>query len=41
MQARSFVRWAFGHYLAIAPPEFSAPGPPPGRAARPPLARAA
>jgi flavin-dependent dehydrogenase len=29
MQSRSFLDWAFGHYLEIAPPEFVAAGPPP------------
>jgi hypothetical protein len=29
MQWRRFVDWSFGHYLAIAPPEFALPGPPP------------
>jgi flavin-dependent dehydrogenase len=29
MSARRFVDWSFGHYLAIAPPEFA--GPPPAR----------
>jgi menaquinone-9 beta-reductase len=40
MQWRSFVAWSFGHYLAIAPPEFveAAPSPAP---ARRPAARAA
>ena len=38
MEARSFLEWSFGHYLAIAPPEFAAPRPP---AARSSLARAA
>jgi menaquinone-9 beta-reductase len=28
MQSRSFLGWAFGHYLRIAPPEFALPGPP-------------
>ena len=39
MERRSFVDWSFGHYLAIAPPEFA--GPPPQRASAPPLAAAA
>jgi flavin-dependent dehydrogenase len=26
---RRFVRWSFDHYLAIAPPEFARPAPPP------------
>jgi digeranylgeranylglycerophospholipid reductase len=34
MQSRSFLDWAFGHYLAIAPPEFVAAGPPPAVARR-------
>jgi menaquinone-9 beta-reductase len=34
MQSRSFLDWAFGHYLAIAPPEFAAAGPPPAVARR-------
>jgi flavin-dependent dehydrogenase len=29
MQSRRFLDWSFGHYLAIAPPEFVAAGPPP------------
>jgi menaquinone-9 beta-reductase len=29
MQARRFVDWSFGHYLAIAPPSFVSAGPPP------------
>jgi digeranylgeranylglycerophospholipid reductase len=29
MQAKRFVDWSFGHYLAIAPPSFAAEGPPP------------
>jgi flavin-dependent dehydrogenase len=29
MRARRFLDWSFGHYLAIAPPEFVAAGPPP------------
>jgi flavin-dependent dehydrogenase len=40
MQSRSFLDWAFGHYLEIAPPEFVAAGPPPARFRRP-LAHAA
>jgi flavin-dependent dehydrogenase len=39
MQSRSFVDWAFGHYLAIAPPEFA--GTQPARAPRQPAAAAA
>jgi flavin-dependent dehydrogenase len=40
MQSRRFLDWSFGHYLAIAPPEFVAAGPPP-RARRPAPLRAA
>jgi flavin-dependent dehydrogenase len=40
MQTRRFLDWSFGHYLAIAPPEFAKAGPPP-RAARPKPLRAA
>jgi flavin-dependent dehydrogenase len=40
MQSRRFLDWSFGHYLAIAPPDFVAAGPPP-RAARRAPARAA
>jgi len=29
MQSRRFLDWSFGHYLAIAPPEFATAGPPP------------
>jgi flavin-dependent dehydrogenase len=29
MQAKRFVDWSFGHYLAIAPPSFAAAGGPP------------
>jgi menaquinone-9 beta-reductase len=29
MQAKRFLDWSFGHYLAIAPPAFAASGPPP------------
>jgi menaquinone-9 beta-reductase len=39
MQAKSFLDWSFGHYLAIAPPQFAAAGPRP--AASRPVARAA
>src|SRR3954447_2587660 len=39
MQSRRFLDWSFGHYLAIAPPEFVAAGPPPA-AKRRPLAQA-
>jgi hypothetical protein len=28
---RRFVRWSFGHYLQIAPPEFAGPVPEPRR----------
>jgi hypothetical protein len=42
MQSRRFVDWSFGHYLAIAPPEFAgaarAPAPAPRQR---PAARAA
>ena len=38
MQSRRFLDWSFGHYLAIAPPEFVAAGPPP--ALRAPARRA-
>jgi menaquinone-9 beta-reductase len=31
MAARRFVDWSFGHYLAIAPPEFAGAAPPPAR----------
>jgi digeranylgeranylglycerophospholipid reductase len=37
MQSRRFLDWSFGHYLAIAPPEFVASGPPP-RLRRPAVA---
>jgi menaquinone-9 beta-reductase len=40
MQSRRFLDWSFGHYLAIAPPEFASVGPPPA-ARRPPPQRAA
>jgi flavin-dependent dehydrogenase len=39
MESKRFVDWSFGHYLAIAPPEFAAGGQPP--AARRPVAAAA
>jgi flavin-dependent dehydrogenase len=29
MQSRRFLDWSFGHYLAIAPPEFAGAGPTP------------
>jgi menaquinone-9 beta-reductase len=34
MERKRFVDWSFGHYLAIAPPEFAAAGPPSARPAR-------
>jgi menaquinone-9 beta-reductase len=34
MQSRRFLDWAFGHYLAIAPPEFATAAPPPAPARR-------
>ena len=34
MQSRRFLDWSFGHYLAIAPPEFVAAGPAPAPARR-------
>jgi menaquinone-9 beta-reductase len=40
MQSRRFVDWSFGHYLAIAPPEFAGAGRPPAQRHRP-AARAA
>jgi digeranylgeranylglycerophospholipid reductase len=40
MQSRRFLDWSFGHYLAIAPPEFVAAGPPP-RARSPKVERVA
>jgi flavin-dependent dehydrogenase len=40
MQSRRFLDWSFGHYLAIAPPEFVAAGPPP-RSRRAPVERLA
>ncbi len=39
MQSRRFLDWSFGHYLAIAPPQFASAGPPP--AARRALAQRA
>jgi hypothetical protein len=30
MSRQSFVDWSFGHYLAIAPPEFVGAGRAPG-----------
>jgi menaquinone-9 beta-reductase len=41
MQARRFLDWSFGHYLAIAPPEFAAAGPPPALPRRQPVRAAA
>jgi flavin-dependent dehydrogenase len=41
MQRRRFVAWSFGHYLAIAPPEFAGPAPPPAVRRRPPARAAA
>src|SRR5215218_7628947 len=41
MESRRFLDWAFGHYLAIAPPEFAAPAPPPVLARRSPARAAA
>jgi hypothetical protein len=35
MEWRRFVAWSFDHYLAIAPPEFAAAGPPPAVRRRP------
>ena len=40
MERKSFVDWSFGHYLAIAPPEF-ADAPSRQRAADPLVAAAA
>src|SRR5215204_4730202 len=40
MESRRFLDWSFGHYLAIAPPDFAGSGPRP-RAAAPQPARAA
>ncbi len=40
MESRRFLDWSFGHYLAIAPPEFAGSGPH-RRAAAPQPARAA
>jgi flavin-dependent dehydrogenase len=37
MQSRRFLDWSFGHYLAIAPPEFVAAGPPPALPRRAPV----
>jgi menaquinone-9 beta-reductase len=33
MESKRFVDWSFGHYLAIAPPEFAGPPPAPARRA--------
>jgi flavin-dependent dehydrogenase len=41
IRTRRFVDWSFKHYLAIAPPEFARPGPPPAPARRQPPARVA
>jgi flavin-dependent dehydrogenase len=41
MQARAFVDWSFGHYLAIAPPEFAAADPAPRPVTRSPARLAA
>jgi flavin-dependent dehydrogenase len=41
MQSRRFLDWSFGHYLAIAPPEFVAAGPPPALPRRAPAHAAA
>jgi menaquinone-9 beta-reductase len=41
MQWRRFVAWSFGHYLAIAPPEFARPAPSPAVRRRPPARAAA
>ncbi len=40
-ESRRFLDWAFGHYLAIAPPEFVAAGPPPALPRRAPARAAA
>jgi flavin-dependent dehydrogenase len=40
MRTKAFVDWSFGHYLAIAPPEFAA-GPPAPALRRSPPSRAA
>jgi flavin-dependent dehydrogenase len=39
MESRRFLDWSFGHYLAIAPPEFAAAGPPPASRRRQPAVR--
>ena len=41
MQARAFVDWSFGHYLAIAPPEFASADPAPRPLTRSPARVAA
>ena len=41
MQARAFVDWTFGHYLAIAPPEFASADPAPRPLTRSPARVAA
>ncbi len=41
MQARAFVDWSFGHYLAIAPPEFASADPAPRPLTRAPARVAA
>jgi menaquinone-9 beta-reductase len=41
MQWRRFVSWSFGHYLAIAPPEFAAAAGPPPAVRRQPARAAA
>jgi hypothetical protein len=41
IRTRRFVDWSFKHYLAIAPPEFARPAPPPAPARRQPPARVA
>ena len=41
MESRRFLDWAFGHYLAIAPPEFVGAGRPPALSRRAPVRVAA
>ena len=41
MQSHRFLDWSFGHYLAIAPPEFVSAGPPPALPRRAPARVAA
>ena len=41
MQAKRFVDWSFGHYIAIAPPEFALPAPPSAPRSRAPVRVAA